>query len=300
MPKSHTLIRLDLIPPHSICIDVYSRNEPIDPLHVCGNAAKLEDKTKEICASVKQSYCSVLQIGCILTDVKGVYSLEMSRSLTWNWTTLFRNIKRVTQSFFGWVGIFHIFPNPLWMRRFLQVKVWGMFWGCKVLLASRCKFRTFVQLAFRLATHLRRLATSCVDFGWAQIWTQVDASFLPFGYPVQVDTSLLRVICNCYKNALTNDMHEMYGFLRAASWLVDPFGHSLQVCTQVLVLQTCIDLHRLVSLFGQVLRAPWRNILFSQILWTCIECTQNTFLRECANLLEFKTIYLHACAMFSI
>ena len=125
MPKSHTLIRLDLIPPHSICIDVYSRNEPIDPLHVCGNAAKLEDKTKEICASVKQSYCSVLQIGCILTDVKGVYSLEMSRSLTWNWTTLFRNIKRVTQSFFGWVGIFHIFPNPLWMRRFLQVKVLG-------------------------------------------------------------------------------------------------------------------------------------------------------------------------------
>ena len=46
----------------------------IDPLHVCGNAAKLEDKTKEIFASVKQSYCSVLQIGCIPTDVKGVYS----------------------------------------------------------------------------------------------------------------------------------------------------------------------------------------------------------------------------------
>ena len=45
----------------------------IDPFHVCGNAAKLEDKTKEIFASVKQSYCSVLQIGCIPTDVKGVY-----------------------------------------------------------------------------------------------------------------------------------------------------------------------------------------------------------------------------------
>ena len=37
----------------------------IDPFHVCGNAAKLEDKTKEIFASVKQSYCSVLQFGCI-------------------------------------------------------------------------------------------------------------------------------------------------------------------------------------------------------------------------------------------
>ena len=44
-----------------------------DPLHVCGNAANLEDKTKEIFASVKNSYCSVLQIGCIPTDMQGVY-----------------------------------------------------------------------------------------------------------------------------------------------------------------------------------------------------------------------------------
>ena len=41
----------------------------VDPLHVCGNAANLEDKTKEIFASVKKSYCSVLQIDCIPTDV---------------------------------------------------------------------------------------------------------------------------------------------------------------------------------------------------------------------------------------
>ena len=45
----------------------------IDPFHVCENAAKLEDKTKEICASVKTAYCSVLQFGCIPTEVKGVY-----------------------------------------------------------------------------------------------------------------------------------------------------------------------------------------------------------------------------------
>ena len=57
-------------------------------------------------------------------------------------------------------------------------------------LASRRKFWTCVQLAFRLANHLRLLATTCVDFGRAQIWTQVDAlSFLPFGHPAQVDTS---------------------------------------------------------------------------------------------------------------
>ena len=48
----------------------------IDPFHVCGNAAKLEDKTKEIFASVKQSYCSVLQFGCIPIDVKGVYTFS--------------------------------------------------------------------------------------------------------------------------------------------------------------------------------------------------------------------------------
>ena len=46
----------------------------IDPLHTCGNAANLEDKTKEIFASVKNYYCSVLQIGCIPTDVQGVYT----------------------------------------------------------------------------------------------------------------------------------------------------------------------------------------------------------------------------------
>ena len=44
---------------------------------------------------------------------------------------------------------------------------------------------------------LRRLAWTCVDFGRAQIWTQVDASFLLFGQPAQVDTSWSQVIC-CY------------------------------------------------------------------------------------------------------
>ena len=48
----------------------------IDPLHVRGNAANLEDKTKEIFASVKKSYCSVLQIGCIPADVQGIYRTD--------------------------------------------------------------------------------------------------------------------------------------------------------------------------------------------------------------------------------
>ena len=50
-------------------------------------------------------------------------------------------------------------------------------------LASRLNFWTCVSFG-------HPLATTCVDFGRAQIWTQVDASFfLPFGHPAQVDTS---------------------------------------------------------------------------------------------------------------
>ena len=48
------------------------------PLAHHGNTANLEDKTKfsllgiEIYSHVKKSCCSVLQIGCIPTDVQGV------------------------------------------------------------------------------------------------------------------------------------------------------------------------------------------------------------------------------------
>ena len=52
-------------------------------------------------------------------------------------------------------------------------------------LASRRKSME-VRLAFRFATHLRGLAMTCVDFGRAQIRTQVDARFSPFGHPTQV------------------------------------------------------------------------------------------------------------------
>ena len=44
-------------------------------------------------------------------------------------------------------------------------------------------------------------------------------------------------------------------FLRLASRLANPFGHPSQVCMQVLVLQTCVDLRRLASPFGQRLKA---------------------------------------------
>ena len=49
-------------------------------------------------------------------------------------------------------------------------------------------------------------------------------------------------------------MREIYGFLRLASRLANPFGHLSQVRTQVLVLQTCVDLRQLASPFGQGFR----------------------------------------------
>ena len=58
-------------------------------------------------------------------------------------------------------------------------------------------------------------------------------------------------------------MREMYGFLRLASQLAsrlaNPFGHPSQVCMQVLVLQTCVDLRRLASPFGQRLYTRGRG-----------------------------------------
>ena len=100
-------------------------------------------------------------------------------------------------------------------------------------LASRRKFWTF-NLRFvwpPTCVDLHRLATTCVDFGRAQIWTKV---FLLFGHPAQVDTRWSQVLC-CYKNALIYDMREIYGFLRFAGRLANPFEHPSHVRTQVLV-----------------------------------------------------------------
>ena len=82
-------------------------------------------------------------------------------------------------------------------------------------------------------------------FIWSPTWlwlsSNLDASSLPFGHPAQVDTSWAQVICR-YKNTLTNDMREIYSFLRLASRLANLFGHPSQVCTQVLIFQTCVNL----------------------------------------------------------
>ena len=48
-------------------------------------------------------------------------------------------------------------------------------------------------------------------------------------------------------------LNRIYGFLRLASRLANPFCHPWQVRTQVLVLQACVDLRRLPSPFGLAL-----------------------------------------------
>ena len=51
--------------------------------------------------------------------------------------------------------------------------------------------------------------------------------------------------------------------------LVNPFGHPLQVRTQVLVVQSCADLHRLVSLFGQGLNVKTVSLSQPRLYFKC-------------------------------
>ena len=48
---------------------------PIDPLYICSNAANLDTEQYFFYRS-ENFFCIVLQIGCIPTDVKGVYTNE--------------------------------------------------------------------------------------------------------------------------------------------------------------------------------------------------------------------------------
>ena len=90
-----------------------------------------------------------------------------------------------------------------------------------------------VDASFGLAFNLRFVwLPTCIDLRGLWSSSNLDASVLPFGHPAQVDTSWSQVIYR-YKNALTNYMREIYGFLRFASWLANPFGHPSQVRTQV-------------------------------------------------------------------
>ena len=48
----------------------------LDPLHVSGNAANLKYRAIRFFYRSENFFCFVLQIGCIPTDVQGVYTLH--------------------------------------------------------------------------------------------------------------------------------------------------------------------------------------------------------------------------------
>ena len=98
-----------------------------------------------------------------------------------------------------------------------------------------------VNASFRLAFNLRFVwRPTCVDVRWLwssrYIWTQVDARFHCFATQRKLIASWSQVICICVKVLTFCDLREL------ASRLTNPFGHPSQVRTQVLVLQTCVDL----------------------------------------------------------
>ena len=103
-------------------------------------------------------------------------------------------------------------------------------------LASQHKFSTCVQLAFRLATHLRWLWSSSNSH-------ESRRNFFCIGWPLNASRHTL-IASQVY-------MREIYDLRELASRLANPFGHPLLVRTQVLVLQTCVDFRRLASSFGQ-------------------------------------------------
>ena len=127
------------------------------------------------------------------------------------------------------------------------------------------------MITFCLSNDLRGLELTSDDlrglavaFDRAQIRTQVDASFSPFGHPTQDDTSWwnrkssvhewnLRPFATCVN-------------LRAHLWTVwPPFASPYRM--QVLFLRTCVDLRRLASPFGLKLRPDF--IFFSKQFNKC-------------------------------
>ena len=86
-------------------------------------------------------------------------------------------------------------------------------------LASRRKLKTWGYLRHRLARaceHLRWLAMTWAHFGRDQIYTQVKASFSPFGHPTQVNASWVTSINGLLANEIQDMSPLKWVYLRLA------------------------------------------------------------------------------------
>ena len=126
----------------------------------------------------------------------------------------------------------------LFSEIFFLIKFWSTFKSWTNGLASQRKFSTCVQLAFSFG---HPLAMTCDDFDRAQIRTQVFQRLVIQRKSTQVDRKSsvyawnLRIIATCVNWTCES--------IRSAT-------HHKSVYTQVLVLQTCVDLRfRLAEAF---------------------------------------------------
>ena len=116
---------------------------------------------------------------------------------------------------------------------------------------ARRKFSTCVPLAFRLATHLRWLATTCVDFGRAQIHMQSRRRFFTVWPPNASRHNLIASNCICVK---------FMTFVWLA-WTCEPISESVSVATHRKSVRkfwfatACVGLR--VRLAGVLLRLYW-------------------------------------------
>ena len=134
-------------------------------------------------------------------------------------------------------------------------------------LAKRTRKSTELNASFRLAFNLRFVwLPTCVALRWNYddlrwLWSNSNSyasrrKIFTFWPPnairrksTQVDRKLMQVNSIGVKFMTFCDLREL------ASRLANPFGHPSQVRTQDLVLQTCVDLHRLVNPSDQSLRS---------------------------------------------
>ena len=115
----------------------------------------------------------------------------------------------------------------------------------KALAKRRRKLKTWVNLRLFLAracVHLRWLAMTCAHFGRDQIYTQVKASFSPFGHLTQVNASWVTSINGLLANEIQDMSALKWVFSRLACTCEKTclsFGHPTQVSTQVQLAPTC-------------------------------------------------------------